>query len=175
MRIVQYNEDIEIEERDPWERRQGEGARAYDAFVVYRDMKTKRSVKGAYAIFKNNPNIQYANGSWTQWAVDFEWKRRGELYDVYMEKRAREAREKAYIDDLEDFKKKQKSLSDVAMIASVQLFQKALARLKEMNSTDITPNMVSAMFRAAAAVSDTATNSGAQVLALEEVLKAIDG
>lgn len=75
-------------EETPWDRRmQGETAKAYDAFSIYRDMGTGRSVESAWW----SSTDEYKNGEkkgektvpgyWKNWATKFKWRSRCEAYD----------------------------------------------------------------------------------------------
>lgn len=77
------------EERDPWERQKGEGAKAFQAFVVFRDIDPEeRSVR---AVAK-----KLGKGKWLlqRWCARWHWRERAAEYDNYLDKLKRRKLEK---------------------------------------------------------------------------------
>ncbi|MFA5801542.1 MAG: hypothetical protein WC911_03605 [Thermoleophilia bacterium] len=67
------------DDREPWTRQKGETNKAFEAFVLYRDMGTSRScAKVADHLSRSNTLI-------FGWSAKWSWQRRVELYDVHQD------------------------------------------------------------------------------------------
>lgn len=67
-----------------WERRQGESAKAYQAFVIYRDLGAERSTsKVAQKLSKSEQLIR-------RWSAKHEWQQRVEAWDAEQQSHADE-------------------------------------------------------------------------------------
>lgn len=81
-----------------WERLDGESAKAYAAFCVYRDLGPGRSLAIAYGCWRRANGVAgsavKAAGFWQQWSSAFGWVARAAAYDAHLdaEKRALRAR-----------------------------------------------------------------------------------
>lgn len=116
---------------DPWERQHKEGAKAFSAFIAYRDLSaTERSLRRAvlrqYGEFTSSRIRQFQH-----WSAKFKWVSRALAWDQYVDERARE-------DLIEQVKK--------ARTRHVQVSQaiqaKALSRLKEMDAMELAPHIL---------------------------------
>lgn len=104
------------DERDLWDQRADESAQAYCAFVAYRDLHSERSIDRAYRVVTGQQKSnKRATGRFTEWSQRYEWKRRAEAYDAYLEHKFRDEREEsasqAYWNDLGAYFDRQKKLS----------------------------------------------------------------
>jgi hypothetical protein len=72
-------------EEQPWRRRKGEGVKAYQAFLAYRDMGPRRSV-GAVAPITGSTKTAKENQHhwWRQWAGRYDWRKRAEAWDDHV-------------------------------------------------------------------------------------------
>jgi hypothetical protein len=76
----------------PWERQPGETKKSWEAFAIYRDMLSDRTLrKTAQQLNKNLTTI-------ADWSKKFEWVSRVEKYDSYLDKETRKKREKEIVD-----------------------------------------------------------------------------
>lgn len=67
------------EERKLWERQEGESAKAFAAFVVYRDLGDKRSLeKVSQNLAKSLPFIK-------SWSSKYNWVKRAAAYDDFLD------------------------------------------------------------------------------------------
>jgi hypothetical protein len=74
---------------DSWDPLEGESAKAYEAFTAYRDLPpSERSVRAA---FKVKTGRSQPNGTWNDWSAEHEWIERAKAWDLYQDKRVREA------------------------------------------------------------------------------------
>jgi len=77
------------EERNEWERGEGETAKAYDAFREYRDLGSSRSLaKAAERVGKSGRLVK-------KWSRNHSWPARAQAYDEYMEKKRQGERKAA--------------------------------------------------------------------------------
>jgi hypothetical protein len=68
----------------PWEKRDGETARAYAAFLAYRDMGPERSVVGAYRVMAGREKAVRPPGYWKGWAERHSWTFRADQFDAHL-------------------------------------------------------------------------------------------
>jgi hypothetical protein len=160
----------------PWEQMPEESGKAYAAFCAYRDMGRQRSLTKAYRQHSGHTTATAVSGSYASWSITYEWLRRAEAYDAYLERLARQEREEAYVQDLEGFRARQKQLAAAATSVASLLLLLVGEKLKNMKEKkEIIPaTLLPSYARAAAAVAAAATNSEAQALAVEELLKLLN-
>ncbi len=107
--------------------------------------------------------------------MQFTWNDRAEAYDAHIERILRAAREQEYIEELEDFRKRQKQMGKVCMATGVNVLLVLKSRLDKMvkDNEEIPVSLIPGFVRAAAFMAEYATNAEAQALAVEDVLKAL--
>lgn len=66
----------------PWEKRKGESARAYQAFLAYRDMGQDRGLLAAYRLWTGRQQARTIPGYWKDWSVKYEWPFRSDHWDA---------------------------------------------------------------------------------------------
>lgn len=82
-----------------WERLASDTDKSFEAFCIYRDMGSNRSLDKAYAKYKGvsieqqKSNGKRADGTFTNWASDHNWVERAVAYDDYMRDKLREQNE----------------------------------------------------------------------------------
>ncbi|MFP3153114.1 hypothetical protein LQZ18_01525 [Lachnospiraceae bacterium ZAX-1] len=111
---------------EPWERQEEEGARAFQAFVAYRDMGASRNLKKVAE--KCNKTIYIIN----RWSSEHKWGRRSLAWDDEQDRLARAALAKGRTAML-------KNHADIATAMLVKAL-KGLKGLpeKDLNARDIT-------------------------------------
>jgi hypothetical protein len=107
---------------EPWERQKGESVQAYEAFSLYINMGSKRTVSAVAR------ELQKSRQLLERWKVKWEWKERARLYDNSLEK---EAREKAVKD--------KKSMVDRQIKIAMQVQKKALEALEQLSVEEMSP------------------------------------
>ena len=106
----------------PWERQKGESAQAFEAFSIYLDMGTERSLKAvSQQLSKSLPLIK-------RWSREKEWQERVRAYNNDVE---REARKKVIAD--------RKTMTKRHIGIAMQLQKKALEALENLSVEDMTP------------------------------------
>ena len=121
---------------NPWDRREFESSKAYEAFCTYRDMGTQRSLS------KVSEKLQKSETLMGRWSRTYDWVERAAAWD---EEEDRIAREIARKEQAEEIKKMRKRHADVAT-AMIMKAARALNRLKE---EEIRPNDISRMMEVA--------------------------
>jgi len=77
-----------------WERQKNENSKAYAAFCIYRDMGVERSIEKVYEKrSKRGPLSRLKN-----WSVKYNWVKRANAYDDYLERKKREKNEKEILE-----------------------------------------------------------------------------
>jgi hypothetical protein len=77
--------------RLPWEQQPRESARAYQGFVVYRDLEASRSLRKVAAQLQKNVSLV------ERWSRTHDWVVRAHAYDTHMLRRRLNAREERLI------------------------------------------------------------------------------
>lgn len=86
------DQDIYILEPEPWERQLNETPRAWEAFVLYRDMGASRSIaKVARELGKNKVVLE-------KWSTEYDWVKRCAAWDAEKDRVARETQIKDIIE-----------------------------------------------------------------------------
>ena len=107
---------------DLWERQPGESAQAYEAFAIYRDMGSNRSLRVvAEKLSKSYTLIG-------RWSREKKWGERCRAYDNHLDDKARQ-------EALQKYKKMRTRHIGIAL----QLQEKALAELKNLPDGSMTP------------------------------------
>lgn len=106
----------------PWERQKGESAQAFEAFSVYLEMGTDRSIRAV------GQKLDKSRTQIGKWSKAWGWQERVRAYDNELEK---EARKKAIAD--------RKDMTSRHIGIAMQLQKKALEALKELSVEDMTP------------------------------------
>ena len=120
------------QDKPVWERQPGETPKAYQAFVVYRDLGRDRSqYKAAKKLGKSAVLLH-------RWSVKYGWVKRVDIYDEYLNTKTRLENEELI---------KQAKIREVA--AGTALMEKLLARVNSMHPDEITPNLISQMAKTA--------------------------
>lgn len=107
---------------DPWERQKGESQKAYEAFVVYRDLGAERSVtKVAQQLNKSRTLIG-------RWSSDWNWVERCRAYDNSLDEAARRKALKKYQD-----------MTARHIRIALQMQEKALADMSDLPDGALSP------------------------------------
>lgn len=69
----------------PWERRPKESARAYAAFVVFRNLGPSRTLRAAYRQLSGNEQASQCSGEFSMRAVRFRWQERANAWDDHLQ------------------------------------------------------------------------------------------
>lgn len=101
----------------PWERQKGEGEKAFEAFVIYRDMGEDRTIS---AVVKR---LGKSRSLIDRWKDRWDWHERVRAYDNELE---REARAKAV--------KERKAMTERHINIATLLQRKALEALKTLDA-----------------------------------------
>ncbi len=105
-----------------WERLPNESSKAYQAFCIYRDLGVERSLEKV-AQNRGKPGSK----SWLNtWSTKYHWVERAQAYDDYMEQEKRKEQERAILEMVERHTKE-----------AMALQQKALERLKSLDSSEL--------------------------------------
>ncbi len=109
----------------PWERQQGESEKAFEAFALYRDMGTERSLR------KVEQELGKSRTLMCRWSSKYQWCERAREYDNDKERQAKKEAEKG----LRDMYARQ---TEIAMSVQTKAL-KALDRLDpdNMSAKDI--------------------------------------
>ncbi len=124
-----------------WERLTGESSKAFEAFCMYRDMGTQRTIVKLRDIYLQKYGKKVSNRTLEAWSVKYHWVARARAYDDHIEELKREAHEKAIIEMTE------------RQAAIAKKFQTVLIeRLQTLNPDELTPTDMSRWFDIAARI-----------------------
>ncbi|MCC8135608.1 MAG: hypothetical protein LIO40_02900 [Ruminococcus sp.] len=106
----------------PWERQKGESAQAYEAFAMYRDMGTERSIRAvSQRLGKSKTLID-------RWSREKSWVERVRAYDNELDK---QAKAKAV--------REHKAMTERHISIAMQIQKKALEALKNLSVENMSP------------------------------------
>jgi len=114
----------------------GEGAEAFAAFCLFRDMGPKRSMNGAFGLHLKAHGTAIesprAPGTWRKWAKKYAWEARARAHDVENYQGIKKAREEgvkeAAVDDERQWQERRRQLRE----AEFQIAEQLLAKAKQM-------------------------------------------
>lgn len=106
----------------PWERQQGEGVKAFEAFNTYMLMGTERSLT------KVANELNKSTAMMARWSSQWNWVKRAAAWDVEQENLARK-------DQIEAIKKMRKRHATLA----TQMLAKVTRKLSKMTEDELTP------------------------------------
>ena len=121
----------------PWERQQNETSKAYEAFCIYRDMGTQRSLS------KVAEKQQKSGSLIGRWSRENEWVERAAKWDDEQERIEREIAQREQAKEIREMRKRHADLAKAMLIKSA----KALARIPD---DEVKPGDVSRMVDVAA-------------------------
>lgn len=118
------------DERQPWERMEGETPKAYEAFCCYKDLGVERTVIAAYSVYKGGVpgDIQgRPPGFFRTWSERFDWPERAQSFDDAARKR--------------DLEATQKEREEVVILAWKALKLGIMGQLFDLGLTDLEPDV----------------------------------
>ena len=125
-----------MSDRKPWERQPGETAKAYAAFLLYRDLPAvDRSIVAAVAQHRKNGG-KATERNWETWASRYNWRNRAAEHDSDLASRRRERMEK----ELDRSK-------DNAVLLTRAFNFKIAERIKGMDPEDLTAGQIPAALK----------------------------
>ncbi|KAB2328944.1 hypothetical protein F7731_23615 [Cytobacillus depressus] len=107
----------------PYERREGESAKAFEAFVKYRNMGIERSLT------KVSQELGKSTTLLSRWSSQWDWVERVKAYDMEMDRQALMQEEK---------KRKEMVKRHAALATSFQ--SKVLERVRNLNPAELSTN-----------------------------------
>jgi hypothetical protein len=110
----------------PYERQPGESAKAYAAFVIFRNLGPERSVLKAYRQKTGKEQAKQAAGLWNSWATDHHWHKRADAWDAHLDEENRKAQEQA-----------RRGMAERHATMAMGLQRKALERLQKMEAQEL--------------------------------------
>lgn len=116
----------------PWERREKESTKAYEAFCIYRDMGRERSLSKVAAKLEKSETLM------GRWSGEHKWVDRAAKWDDEQDRIEREIAQKEQAREIREMRKRHADLAKVMLIKSA----KALARIPD---DDIKPGDISRM------------------------------
>ena len=120
-----------------WEQLDGEGSKAYQAFLEYRDMGPGRSIDAVgrklYRSRGEQERKRGAPGGLRRWADQFQWVERVREWERYVQREADRATVQRYRDDVVALQVKQRTAAQ----ASVATMTKAIAQFLSINADDL--------------------------------------
>lgn len=121
-----------MNDREPWDRQKGETKKAFEAFTVYRDLGTTRSLaKVANKLDKSKTIIG-------RWSSKWNWVERTNAWDDELDRLNK-------LEQIEEVKK----MAERHAKTSMMFQQKVIERLAEVNPGELSPNDLARWFEVA--------------------------
>ena len=116
----------------PWERQEGEGVKAFEAFLIYLNMGTERSQQAVANELSKSRQLL------ARWSAAYRWVERAAAFDDDVLRRAHA-----------EAVKKARKMSDRHIGIALKMQEKALAALEKMKPEEIDPKNLVAFVREA--------------------------
>ena len=100
-----------------WEKREGETAKAFEAFTAYRDLGPSRSLSKAAEVYYGRSGASL--GHLERWSSEHEWVRRSAAYDAHLDQQRLEVIEQTRKDA-------QRVISEAALQVALKLVEGSL-------------------------------------------------
>lgn len=123
---MEENTNIGKTDKQPWEMQEGESAKAFEAFTVYRDLGPNRSFTKAGAILNKSNQLM------SRWASAYKWQMRVMAWDAELDRIKRELKFKEIEDMHQRHAKHAQSIETSAMVP-IQSFLKKVQKLQRTN------------------------------------------
>ncbi|HET6661579.1 MAG TPA: hypothetical protein VFH16_16835 [Rubrobacter sp.] len=95
-------QDMDIQNRELWDRLENEPERAYRAFECFLNLPSgERTLLAAYRQHVGNPDAVKPSDTWSGWSSQFAWRERAAAYDDHLASLRREAYERAIEEEAE--------------------------------------------------------------------------
>lgn len=98
----------------PWDRQQGEGRRAYEAFCIFRDLGEERNKAQVAEKLQKSYTLVH------RWARQFDWQRRADAWDASITEAARKQAAAEY----KEMIMRQKTIGHMLQVNSANSIQK---------------------------------------------------
>ena len=113
-----------------WERQKGESVQAFEAFSIYLEMGTERSIRAVgQKLVKSRTLI-------SRWSATYEWVERVAAYDAELHRQAYAAAVR-----------RNRKMIDRNIRTALQMQEKALLALEELDPADLSPRDMLTMLR----------------------------
>lgn len=119
---------------EPWERQEGESAKDYEAFCVYRDLGPGRSLKLVAKMCNKSETIMGRRSG------KFDWVRRAALWDDEQDRIERKEAQEAQVREIRKMRKRQADSGYAMQIKGLEALKKL--PLEEMSAQDIVKMMI---------------------------------
>lgn len=117
---------------EPWERRESESTKAYEAFCIYRDMGRERSLS------KVAEKLQKSETLMGRWSRTYDWVKRAARWDDEQDRIERETAQREQAKAIKEMRKRHADLGTAMLI-------KAAQALKSIPINEIKPGDISRM------------------------------
>ena len=114
----------------PWERQKNESAQAFEAFSIYLEMGTERSLRAVtQKLLKSYTLI-------SRWSRTYNWVKRAAAYDAELQRQAYDATVK-----------RARKMADRHIRTALKMQEKALIALEELDPADLSPRDMLSILR----------------------------
>jgi hypothetical protein len=117
-------------DRQPWDQRGTDTSHSYRAFLVYRDLGVKRSLRRAAEVFYELADVHATHAKLRQmkhWSTNHQWRVRVNAWDVHLQR----IDEDEQVQAAHDMHRRHSAIATMAL-------QKAAERLKQLNPESLT-------------------------------------
>ena len=153
---------------ETWEQQEGETAKAYQAFCLYRDTGQTRAIRKVAQEHSKSVATLF------DWSDQNDWKRRAEAYDAHLELTARKGREEAHTAEIVAYRERCRSAAIQTGAMALAVLMKAGQRLQTLEAKEIEPHVLPAYLRAAASVMEASLNAEAEAVGVRRLETLLD-
>lgn len=115
-----------------WEPQEGESARAFACFSVYRDLGARRTLREAAGLFygKEDRPTRGERDTVKRWSSAYDWIERSRHYDGWLQMERRDAIQRHMAERAEEHARRESELKEKALEIRERAAEKALVMLK---------------------------------------------
>lgn len=159
-----------------WDQTESEPGLWYDRFERYRLMGPSRTIEATHDGDAKESKGKRPSRHWYEAAKTYEWQRRAEAWDASLRDEARRVAEEAYRGQLDKHRDNAVRLAQATMNNTVRILQLTSDRLKAVGEgKEVIPlKLLPGLINAAAKAGETALNSEAQALAVDQLLRQME-
>lgn len=166
-------------ELNPWDQQPGEDTRWYARFDAYRRLGPARTIRAAYAAECASRGVvrrrsQSVPGSWDAAQARWRWAERAQAWDAAQLAQQRQADASAYRARLEAEQRAVLELAAQQRDLARELLTRLQARVRTLSGTDLRPDLIAGLARAASALATTAAGDAAAALGVEGLRSQLD-
>lgn len=171
----EVKKSVQIEGKMPWEKRENEGTKAFNAFLIYLNMGYKRSLKAvANRLGKSTRLIE-------RWSSLHDWTIRIDSYDEYKLKQKLALEKEIQIKNVAELQEQRDELGKISFNTSISILKMCLETIQYIDKQNenkkddekvrfINPENLPNYLKTASALAQIALENRTEALAIDRIV-----